>query len=116
MDRLLTINGKQYKAAEFDVNFMCDLEDNHIKLDEIDDNMFKVMRMYVASTMGVDVKSAGKAMSEHMANGGSLEDFSYMMSQMMEESHFFRSASKNKESTSPKRTGKKKSESEEVTS
>lgn len=114
MQRLLTINGKSYKAAEFDVNFICEMEDNGIQLDEIDKKMFKTIRMYAALSMGVDVVTAGKELSEHMKNGGSLEEVSNAMSQMMEESDFFRTESKNKDQGSQKRTRAKKTESEET--
>lgn len=114
MDRLLKINGRTYKAAEFDVNFMCEIEDNKIKLDEIDQNMFKILRLYVALSMGVDPVEAGKAISEHLKNGGALEDISDVMSDMMDESDFFRSEQKNKDQTSSARTRKKKAESDET--
>jgi len=114
MDRLLKINGRTYKAAEFDVNFMCELEDNNIDLDKINSNMFKLIRMYVALSMGVDVVTAGKELTEHMKNGGSWEEVSEIMSDMMEESDFFRSKSKNESQTSSTRTSKKKKESDEA--
>ena len=115
MDRLIKVNGKTYKAAEFDVNFMCDLEDNHIKFEEIKDNMFKLTRMYVAISMDTDVKTAGKEMTEHMKNGGDLEDIYNVMSEMMDESDFFRSKQENKDQANSTRA-KKKKESEEVIS
>lgn len=114
MDRLLKINGKNYKAAEFDVNFMCEMEDNGIQLDEIDKKMFKTIRMYVALSMGVDPNTAGKEITEHMKNGGTLEDISETMSQMMQDSDFFRTKSKDKETPTSTRTRKKTSESEEM--
>ena len=115
MDRLLTINGKSYKAAEFDVNFMCEMEDNGIQLEDLDKKMFKTLRMYVALSMNVDPKTAGAAISDHLRNGGSLEDISDVMADMMQESDFFRSTPTNEETTSQKRARKKKSESEDVT-
>ena len=114
MDRLLTINGKNYKAAEFDVNFMCEMEDNGIQIEDIDKNMFKTIRMYVALSMGVDVKTAGNEISAHMKNGGKLEEISDVMSKMMEDSDFFRTEPKDSETTSQPRTRKKKTESEEM--
>ena len=112
MDRLLKINGKTYKAAEFDVNFICEMEDSGIGLDQIDKKMFNTIRAYVALSMGVDVKEAGKEISEHMKNGGSLEDISNVMSQMMEDSDFFRPTQKSAEETSQKRARTKKTEEE----
>ena len=116
MDRLLTLNGRSYKAAEFDLNLMCDFEDRGIPFDDIDKKMFNVIRQYVASSMGVDVKVAGREISEHMANGGELSDISDVMEAAMKDSGFFRTAPKNKDSAGPKRTKAKKSENEEVTS
>jgi hypothetical protein len=114
MDRLLKINGSTYKAAEFDINFMCEMEDNGIGLDEIDKKMFKTIRMYVALSMGVDPEIAGKEITEHLRNGGKLDEISDVMSQMMQDSDFFRTEPKNKDQTSPARAKKKKAESEEV--
>ena len=116
MDRLLTINGKTYKAAEFDLNLICDFEDRGIALDAIGNKMFNVVRQYLATSMDVDVKTAGKELSEHLKNGGKLEDVSDVMSAAMEDSGFFRTTSENKDQTSSTRTRKKKTESEEVTS
>ena len=117
MDRLLTLNGRSYKAADFDLNLVCDFEDRGISLDDIGNKMFSVIRQYVASSMGVDPKTAGAAITEHLSNGGTLEDISDVMSAAMEDSGFFRTASKNKTSAGQKGTRKtKKSEGEEVTS
>ena len=114
MDRLLTINGKSYKAAEFDVNFMCDMESQGIQFEDMQNKMFNTIRMYVAISMGVSPVEAGIAITDHMKNGGSLEDISNVMSEMMDESDFFRTESKSKEKTSQTRTRKKKTESDET--
>ena len=115
MDKLITINGKSYKAAEFDVNFICDMEDvAGIKLDEIDEKMVKLVRYYVATSMGTDPVTAGKEMTAHINNGGSFEDFTDMISDAMEDSGFFRQKQTNKDQSSQKRTRKKTQESEEV--
>ena len=116
MDRLLTINGKSYKAAEFDLNLLCDFEDAGIALETIDTKMFNVIRQYAAITMNTDVRTAGKEISEHMKNGGELEEIANVMSEMMSDSGFFRKKQTDKASANTTRTKKKKSESEEVTS
>ena len=116
MDRLLTLNGRSYKAADFDLNLICDFEDRGISIEDIGKKMFNVIRQYCASSMNVDPKTAGDEISAHIANGGSLEDISDVMSAAMESSGFFRPEQKNKSQTGSKRTGKKKSESEDVTS
>lgn len=116
MDRLLTLNGRSYKAADFDINLICDFEDHGIALDDIDSKMFNVIRLYVATSMNTDVKTAGVEISEHMRNGGSLDDISDVMSAMMENSGFFRAEQANSKTGNTKRTRTKKAESEEVTS
>lgn len=116
MDRLLTLNGKSYKAAEFDLNLICDFEDSGISIDEISNKMFNVIRQYIASSMGVDPKTAGVELMNHLNNGGKIEDVSDVMTAAMEDSGFFRTASKNKDQADQKGTRKKKSESKEVTS
>lgn len=116
MDRLLTINGKSYKAAEFDINLVCDFEDSGISLDDINKKMFSVLRQYVATSMGVDAKTAGREMGEHVKNGGTIDDAMNVMSDMMSDSAFFRTKQTNSKTGDTKRTRTKKTESEEVTS
>lgn len=115
MDRLLTINGKTYKAAEFDLNLICDFEDSGISLDDFENKMFSVVRQYLATSMGVEPKVAGAELSAHIANGGTVDEISDVMKAQMESSGFFRTTSKNKDQTNTKRATKK-TESEEVIS
>lgn len=115
MNRLLTINGKTCKAAEFDLNLLCDFEDAGISIESIDSKMFNVIRQYVASSMNVAPKVAGAEISEHMRNGGSLEDISEIMAAAMEDSGFFRTKQTDEKTGSATRTRKKKTESEDVT-
>ena len=116
MDRLLTINGKTYKAAEFDLNLMCDFEDAGVSLESIDNKMFSVVRQYVAICMNTDVRVAGSEINEHMKKGGSIDDIIDVMNEMMQDSGFFRQTQTDENQGDSKRTGKKKSESEEVIS
>ena len=112
MERLLTINGKTYKAADFDINFMCDMEDRGVSLEDIDSKTFNIIRIYAALSMGTDVVTAGKEMTEHLKNGGDLEDISNVMSEMMKDSGFFRQKSKSEKTGDTTRTRKTKKESE----
>ena len=116
MDRLLILNGRSYGAADFDLNLICDFEERGISIEDVGNKMFSVIRQYVASSLGVTPKEAGNIISEHLINGGSLEDISNVMSAAMEESGFFRTAQKKQASSGQKRTKAKKSENEEVTS
>lgn len=112
MTKLLTINGKSYKAAPFDLNLICDFEDNGISFDAIEGKMFNVIRLYVAISVGVDVRKAGLMLSEHLENGGSLEEIASVMSEMMEDSGFFRGKQESEETSNQPRTRKKKSAEE----
>ena len=114
MDRLLTLNGRSYKAADFDLNLICDFEDRGISLDDISNKMFNVIRQYVASSMNTDPKTAGIEISNHLNNGGKLEDISDVMTAAMEDSGFFRTKSKEQNQATSTRTRKKKTEDEEV--
>lgn len=116
MDRLFTLNGKTYKAAEFDLNLMCDFEDIGISIDDLGKKNINFIRQYIASSMGVDAKTAGKEITEHVTNGGKLEDITDVLNAAIEESGFFRTASESKDPATTTRTTKKKSESAEVTS
>ena len=107
MDRLLKINGNTYKAAEFDVNFLCEMEENNIQMEEIEKKMFKAIRMFVALSMGTDLVTAGKEITEFLKNGGTLDYLSSVMAEVMTESDFFRTKQTDEESPTPKRTGKK---------
>lgn len=114
MDRLLTLNGKSYKAASFDINLICDFEDHGISLDDIDKKMFNVIRQYVATSMNVDARIAGQEITAHLANGGTLDDISDVMAKEMNDSGFFRTKQTDENQGNPKRTRAKKAEKGEV--
>lgn len=117
MDKLLVLNGKSYKAADFDVNMLCDFEDAGISIgDGIDKKMFSVVRRYAASCMNTDLATAGDEVSAHIKNGGSLDEIFEVFTKAVEESGFFRSTKTDEEQTTSKGTRKKKSESEDVIS
>ena len=116
MDRLLTLNGKSYKAAEFDLNLICDFEERGISLEDIGKKMFSVVRQYVAASMGVEPYVAGKEITTFIENGGEFEYIANVMDSAINDSGFFRTPPKSKTSASQKGTRKKKSEDEEVTS
>lgn len=116
MTKLLILNGKSYKAAPFDVNLVCDFEESGISLEDIENKMFSVLRAYVAASVGCDIRTAGRIMSEHVNNGGALEDIAEVMTVAMNESGFFRDQQTSEETPTPARTRKKKAENEEVIS
>lgn len=111
MTKLLNLNGKTYKPAEFDVNLVCDFEENGISLDDIDNKMFSVLRAYVAASVGCDLKTAGKLMTD-----SNLEDIAEVMTMAMDDSGFFRNEQTGKKTENQTRAKKKKSENEDVIS
>lgn len=85
-----TINGKEYKAKEFDFNLICELEDMGISLEKAAEKPMSMVRAYfgICANMGKD--RAGKEMEQHIIGGGKFDDIMKAMSAEMEKSDFFR--------------------------
>lgn len=94
MTKLFTVNGKSYKAKEFDFNFLCDLEDKNLSLEDIDRKPLSLIRAYVAFSAGMTEEAAGREVEAHLENGGEFNDVIEVMSQQMQDSGFFRSLNK----------------------
>jgi len=110
----LTINGKTYKAKEFDFDFMCCLEESGITLQEIGEKIFSTVRCYVAYCMGVALPVAGKEINEHIVNGGTFDEFTEVFQEKAETSGFFRAiTNQNGEKKTTKSNTKKKAEASE---
>lgn len=90
----MTINGRVYPAKELDFNFLCELGDHGIGMDEMEVKIFPVLRAYVAWCIGTDVKTAGDEINLHIMNGGSLDTISDAFAKAGEESGFFRNLNK----------------------
>lgn len=97
MNKMFAINGKSYKAKEFDFNLLCDLEDQGLSLDDIDKKPMSLVRTYLSFCAGITKEMAGKEIEAHIENGGKFNDVVEAMSDMMKDSGFFRSISKGKE-------------------
>lgn len=108
----LKINGKSYPARELDFNFICDLAENGIGIDELAKKIIPAVRVYAAFCMGTTTDIAGEELNQHVINGGKLNDLVDMFSKKAESSDFFQALGKNTEEqeSSPKRTPKKKNE------
>lgn len=82
--KLMTANGeKEFKNKSLDfTNIMCDLEDNGVDIMALMDEdkrnnmkIFSTMRAITGALVGEsDLKKAGKILSEHLANGGQIDD------------------------------------------
>lgn len=84
------INGITYKAAEFDFNLTCELEDNGVSLADIRKKPMSFIRTYVALSAGMDVDVAGKEIEAHITNGGKLDEVMNVMMEQINDSDFFR--------------------------
>lgn len=90
MNRIFSINGRQYRAAEVDFNFICDLEDMGISISGFKTKPTAVARAYFALCANVSKEVAGAELQAHMLKGGKLEELYDVLSKQIEESDFFR--------------------------
>ena len=85
------INGKKYQMKPFTYNFVCDLEDVGITLEEIDKRPMKLGREYLAFCGGVSSEFAGEEIERHIINGGDISVLYDALSTAINESDFFQS-------------------------
>ena len=97
MTKVFVVNGKTYKAREFDFNFLCDLEDQNLSLEDIDRKPMNLIRAYLAFSAGITKEEAGKEIEAHLESGGKFNDVVDVMSHQMQDSGFFRSIREGKE-------------------
>ena len=97
MNKFFVINGKQYKAATVDFNFICDLEDMGISIAEFEAKPTAIARAYFALCANTSKTVAGAELQAHMVNGGSLEDLYEVLGKAIEDSDFFRALNKTEE-------------------
>lgn len=88
------INNNLYHAKEFDFNFLCDLEDMNLSLDEIDKKPMSLVRVYLAFCGNISKEKAGAEIEAHLEKGGKFTDVVNVMSEMMQNSGFFRALNK----------------------
>jgi hypothetical protein len=97
MTKLFTVNGKSYRAKEFDFNFLCDLENKNLSLEDIDKKPLSLIRAYIAFSAGITEEQAGYEVEAHLEKGGKFNDVVDVMSEQMQDSGFFRSINKGTE-------------------
>lgn len=108
MDRLITLNGKTFKAVEFDFNTVCDLAEMGVQMDQIGRNPMSAMRAYIAICLHSTKEVAGALIQDHIINGGTLDDISQILIEKMENSDFFRNLNKTEEQEVTEDTTEKK--------
>ena len=97
MNRLFIINGRQYKAAAVDFNFICDLEDMGISIADFKSKPMAIARAYFALCANTSKDVAGVELQSHMINGGKLDELYEVLGKQIEESDFFRALNKTEE-------------------
>jgi len=119
---LKTNNGdKEINVKELDfVNIMCDLEDNDVDVMALMDSsntgdmkIFKTIRAIVAVLIGEkDLNRAGKIFTEHMRNGGTMDEIMDAFTEAMEDAGFGDAADK---ATETEPTAAKKKTNSKIT-
>lgn len=104
MVKIFNVNGKSYKAREFDFNLLCDLEDQGLSLEDIDKKPMSLIRTYLAFCADITKEQAGREIEAHIENGGKFNDVVEAMSDQMSNSGFFRSLQQKDEATEDKET------------
>lgn len=93
----MKINGTEYDTKDLDfTNILCDLEDIGVDIMAMNtDDMkpFSLCRAIVSVYTGEkDLRKCGKILSEHLKNGGSLDEILDPFTEAMEEAGFGRTA------------------------
>ena len=112
MNKTFTFNNKLYIAKEFSFNFLCDLEEQGLSLEDIEKKPFSLIRTYLAFCGNLTKEQAGFEIENHVAQGGDITDIIDVLSSQMENSGFFRGLSsrvQTEESETSTESPKKKS-------
>ena len=113
MTKTFEVNGRIYKAKDFNFNLLCDLEEQGLSLDEVEKKPMSLVRTYFMFCAGLSKENAGLEIEQHVEKGGEFTDIVEIISQQMQDSGFFRSLNKRAEegegetsTPSPKSKGK----------
>ena len=115
MNKLFTINGKQYRAIPFDFNLACDLAEMGVPMELLGSQPMAAVRGYFACVLGGNKELAGKELGAHIVNGGDFEELMGIMSDELEKSDFFRALYKTaqtEDTEEPPKAKKSKSKAE----
>lgn len=99
--RTITINNITYVTKTFDFNFVCQLEEYGVSLQQLNTKPMSALRAYLALCADITVEEAGALLQAHVIAGGKLDDLSNTMAAEMEESDFFRALNQTAESETP---------------
>lgn len=104
MKKFFTLNNKKVEALEFDYNLICDLEELGFNIDDLSEKPMSALRGYIACCLEVDLKTAGKEISKHIASGETLDEATEVLTEKMQNSDFFQGQQANTKTESS--TGK----------
>lgn len=113
MKTYFTINNVRYEARDFDFNLICDLQEmgvNVLDMSSIKKNPIPIIRSYVSLCMDADKDIAGNEIQQHIINGGTFDEVLGVITDMMENSDFFRALGKETAETTPAESKKAKKE------
>ena len=97
MTKTFEVNGKIYKAKDFNFNLLCDLEEQGLSLDDVEKKPMSLVRTYFMFCAGLSKENAGLEIEQHVEKGGEFTDIVEIISQQMQDSGFFRSLNKRAE-------------------
>ena len=97
MTKTFEVNGRIYKAKDFNFNLLCDLEEQGLSLDEVEKKPMSLVRTYFMFCAGLSKENAGLEIEQHVEKGGDFTAIVEIISQQMQESGFFRSLNKRAE-------------------
>lgn len=95
--KTFTVNGKTYKGKAFDINMICDFEEEGIPLEDYDKKLFSALRLYLSYCSKLNKAEAGKELELHLGNGGSVKELAEIFQNALQESNFFLSSQKEAE-------------------
>lgn len=83
-----TVNGKTYFVKELDFEYLVELDKHDIKVTNV--TGAAAINCFVSYCSGMDESQASKEISQHIVNGGSLDDIVGAYAKALEDSGFFR--------------------------
>lgn len=86
----ITLNGKNYPAAEFDYNNVATMEEMGVDLFSGNVKQMSLVRAYVAICMNSSKEEAGLEIEKHLIAGGTFDEINEAISVKGENSDFFR--------------------------
>lgn len=92
----IIINEKEYKLKQINFGAICQLEKLGLSitsLQNIQENYFSAIQSLTAFVIGCDKEKASEEIENHIAKGGSLNDFTPLF-EMITNSDFFQNLSK----------------------